>query len=81
MVDLFTTPHDNEGIMATNAKTPSDSTDTKVAATTVSSAEAEVAESTTGQTQVHYVPEYGVSVEAESSEEALEKAKELKGVK
>lgn len=81
MVDLFTTPPDNEGIMATNAKDQTDSTQTKAADTSVASSKAQAAESAAGQTQVFFVPEYNVSVEAESLDAAVEKAKELKGVK
>ena len=48
---------------------------------TAGSEQAESGTSEKVQTQTYFLPEYNVSVEATSLEEAEEKAKELKGVK
>jgi|GEM_PF-5631746 len=69
------------GIMVTKAKDQPDSTQPEAPATSVDSAKAESATVAAGQNQVYFVPEYNLSVEAESLEAAVEKAKELKGVK
>lgn len=67
--------------MVTKAKDQTNPTQSEASASSVDSANVEAATATTGQTQVYFVPEYNMSVEAESLEAAVEKAKELKGVK
>ena len=67
------------GIMATNDKAQTDVTQQSPAPTpTVSPVAAQPAAESL---QSFFVPDYGVSVEAASLGEAIEKAKELKGVK
>lgn len=67
--------------MATNADTQNKDETAKAAPVAPASdaAPATSAEKTT--TQTFFVPEYGVSVEAASLDEAIEKAKESEGVK
>lgn len=45
------------------------------------SAEAQASTAEKGQTQIYFVPEYNVSVEASSQADAIAQAKKLKGVK
>ncbi len=61
------------------AVTPSKQTNTAPENTSVVDAPTTAAE--TGQTQVYFVPDYNVSVEATSLEEAISLAKKAKGKK
>lgn len=61
------------------ATTPSKDAKNSTVATSSAEAQAESAEQ--GQTQIYFVPEYNVSVEASSQADAIAKAKKLKGAK
>ncbi len=61
------------------ANTPSKQATTTPETTSVT--ETQTATSVTGSTQVYFVPEYGVSVEATNLDDAIAQAKKLKGVK
>lgn len=65
-----------ETIMAT---TPSK--DAKASTVATGSTEAQAAPAEKGQSQIYFVPDYNVSVEATSQADAIAKAKKLKGAK
>lgn len=68
------------GIMATNEKDQTDATQQSLAPATPVS-QAAPTKPTASNLQNFFVSDYNVSVEAASMSEAIEKVKELKGVK